>query len=102
VVRFAQNPIAELRTGIGANWLADRYDADFGFNFTYAVDVYPARPWVVSSELDWGTLGDTSLFHLRLTAGVLLAGFEVFAGYDYLDVGHAAFAGPVAGMRLWF
>ena len=57
----------EFRSGIGLSWLADQQDANFGFNFTYAVDVYPARPWIVSTEIDWGWLGDTSLFHARLT-----------------------------------
>jgi hypothetical protein len=102
VYRFAQHPLVEFRSGIGMNWLADQETADFGFNFTYAFDVYPRKPWIVSAEIDWGWLGDTSLFHGRLTGGVLLDRFEFFAGFDYLDVGHAAFAGPLTGIRVWF
>ena len=57
VYRFAQAGWAEFRTGCGVNWMADSGRADFGFNFTYAADFYPVKPWVLSTELDCGTLG---------------------------------------------
>lgn len=102
VYRFAQNEYVQFRTGLGINWLADRGETDYGFNFTYGADIVPRRPWVISTAIDWGTLRHTSLFHGRLTVGALLGPVEVFAGYDYFDAGAADLSGPLAGLRLWF
>ena len=41
---------------------------DLGFNFTYRVDIFPAKPWVFSAVLDAGTLGKAGLFRFRTTA----------------------------------
>jgi hypothetical protein len=82
VYRFAQNDWAEFRTGLGFNWMNDAQGADLGFNFTYATDLYPRKPWVLSAEIDAGTLGDAGLFRFRTTAGVVFHGVETYAGYD--------------------
>jgi hypothetical protein len=100
--RFAQSPNLEMRTGVGFNWLDDQVGNDFGFNFTYGGDWYPVRPFIVSSELDWGEIGHSSLFHARVTAGVQWHRAEVYAGYDYLDVGNAQLDTCIAGVRFWF
>jgi hypothetical protein len=102
VYRFAQNDRAEFRTGLGMNWLADSRRTDLGFNFTYAVDVYPRKPWVLSATLDWGTLGHAELFRFRTTAGLVFRGIETYAGYEYTDIGRAHWNGLVAGLRVWF
>jgi hypothetical protein len=102
VYRIAQNRWAECRTGLGFNWMNDAQRADFGFNFTYAVDVFPRNPWVLSAEIDAGTLGDTGLFQFRTTAGVVFHGVETYAGYEYTDIGRAHWNGLIAGLRLWF
>ena len=102
VYRFAQCEWAEFRTGLGMNWLADSSRADLGFNFTYAADIYPRKPWVLSAAMDWGTLGHAGLFRFRTTAGVVFHGIETYAGYEYTDIGCAHWNGLVAGLRLWF
>ena len=76
VYRFAQSPRAQMRMGIGANWLNDSTRTDLGFNFTYGGDFFPCKPWVLSSAIDWGTLGHAGLFRFRTTAGVILNRFE--------------------------
>ena len=100
--RFAQNEFAEFHAGLGANWLTDAADTDFGFNFTYGVDLFPVEPWVISSSIDWGTVGHATLFHFRGTAGVLIQGVEVFSGYDLLRVGDVNINSLIAGVRIWF
>lgn len=100
--RFAQSPNVLLRAGVGVNWLADAVDADFGVNFTYGFDIFPRRPWVLSSELDWGTLGSAELFRLRTTAGITLHGIEVYSGYEYLDIDRLHQNSLLGGVRLWF
>jgi hypothetical protein len=102
VFRFAQSEYLMMRTGLGANWLSDAAATDFGFNFTYGGDFFPIRPWIVSAEIDWGRLGRAALFHGRATVGVNLRAIEVFAGYDYYDVGNAQLGGFISGLRYWY
>ena len=102
VYRFAQNEWAEFRTGLGFNWMNDSPGADLGFNFSYATDLYPRKPWVLSAEIDAGTLGDTGLFRFRTTAGVVFHGVETYAGYEYTDIGRTHWNSLIAGVQLWF
>jgi hypothetical protein len=100
--RFAQHPRAQMRVGVGLNWLNDASRTDFGFNCTYGGDFFPAKPWVLSAEIDGGTLGDAGLFRFRTTAGVLLDRFETYVGYEYLDIGSTRCNFLIAGLRVWF
>jgi hypothetical protein len=102
VFRFAQSELLVMRTGLGVAWLSDPADTNVGFNFTYGGDFFPVRPWILSGELDLGTLGHTSVVHFRLSAGVNLGMTEAFLGYDYYDVGRTQIAGLVAGLRVWY
>ena len=102
VYRFAQSPRVQMRTGIGMNWLADEIDSEFGFNFTYGGDFFPAEPWIISGEIDWGTLGRSSLFHGRTTLGFNFHDVEIYTGYDYFKVGDADVHSMVSGLRFWF
>jgi len=102
VFRFAQDEHMQWRTGIGFNWLDDPVATDFGFNFTYGFDWFPARPWVVSSTIDWGTLGRAEQFRFRTTAGVLLWGLESYVGYEYYDLDRTQMNMLIGGVRVWF
>ena len=100
--RFAQSDFMQFRTGVGINWLSDRLHTDVGFNFTYAADFYPTKPWVISGEFDWGVLGDEQLLHTRITTGLQMKGLEAYIGYDFVDVGKFQSNSLIAGVRLWF
>ena len=102
LLRFAQSDRVQMRTGLGVNWLTDEWDTNAGFNFTYGGDFYPRRPWIISAEMDVGTLGSAVLFHGRATAGLELGGVEVYTGYDYYDVGQTRIGGMVGGVRIWY
>jgi hypothetical protein len=102
VYRFAQNEWAEFRTGLGFNWMKNTERTELGFNFTYAVDLYPRKPWVLSAEIDAGTLGDAGLFQFRTTTGVVFHGVETYIGYEYTDIGRTHWNSLIAGVRLWF
>jgi hypothetical protein len=102
VYRFAQSDRAEFRAGLGLNWMSDSCGGDVGFNFTYGVDLYPRKPWVLSSTIDCGTLGQAGLFRFRTTAGVVFHGVETFAGYEYTDIGRTHWNALIAGLRFWF
>jgi len=102
VYRFAQCENFVMRTGLGVNWLADSRRGDAGFNFTYGADWFPADPLVVSTEIDWGTLGDAELFHGRATVGIVRDHVEIYTGFDYYDVDGVPLKGVIAGIRVWF
>ncbi len=102
VYRFAQSPRAAFYTGVGLNWSADDRYRDVGFNFTYGADLFPVKPLVLSGSIDWGRLGDASLFHGRATIGAMLNRVEVFTGYDYLNLEGTGFPSLVVGMQISF
>lgn len=102
VFRFAQSEWMQMRTGLGMNWLADDIGTDLGFNFTYQGDFFPADPWIISAELDLGSLGDETLVHGRVTTGLHWHRAEVFIGYDYYKIDRTELSGFVSGLRLWF
>jgi hypothetical protein len=100
--RFAQHEKWQFRGGLGLNWHSEDARADLGVNFTYGVDWYPVKPWVLSSEIDLGTLGEGHLFHWQTTMGVNWKHAEGYVGYDYTDIGTAQFHFFLAGVRGWF
>jgi hypothetical protein len=102
VFRFAQSEKIQFHSGLGFNWLADSHRSDFGFNFTYGVDLFPRDPWIVSSTIDVGTLGASTRFHSRTSVGVIFHGTEFFTGYDYQRFGQADLHGLMAGVRFWY
>jgi hypothetical protein len=102
VYRFAQSPRAQMRMGLGANWLNDSTRTDLGFNFTYGGDYFPRKPWVFSTAIDWGTLGHAGLFRFRTTAGVIFNRFETYFGYEYLDIGSTQDSFLIGGVCVWF
>ena len=102
VFRFAQHENFQFRTGLGYRFLHDDEGDEGGFNWLYAADFYPHRPWVISGRFDAGTLGSADLFRARLTLGALWEGMELFAGYDHLQVERVEIYGPLVGLRAWF
>lgn len=102
VYRFVQSERLVMRSGVGINWLIDEHDAEAGFNFTYGGDLFPVKPLVISSEIDWGTLGDAEVFQWRGTVGAVFDHVEVYAGYRYYELEGVALDGLIIGLRTWF
>jgi len=102
VYRFAESEDIHFRSGIGMNWLNDAVGSDTGFNFTYGIDYYPRRPWVVSTTFDLGTLGEAGLFHNQTTIGLVWDRFEVFTGYEFYSIGEGDLHGWINGVRIRF
>jgi len=102
VYRFAQSERAQFRAGLGMNWLDDAIDTDTGFNFTYGVDVFPEKPWILSATIDWGTLGSAELFRFRTSVGLIIDRVEVYSGYEYLDIDDCQINALMGGLRVWF
>ncbi|MHB0960968.1 MAG: hypothetical protein ACYC6N_30685 [Pirellulaceae bacterium] len=100
--RFAQSEWLQTRVGVGGNWLSDRRASEFGVNFTYKADVFIRDPLILSGDLDWGTLGDETLFHPRITLGAQWHRAELFIGCDYFDIGPTQATSLIAGGRFWY
>ncbi len=100
--RFAQHERIEMYSGLGFRVLTDPRSTNWGANFVYGLDWFPARPLVVSASFDAGNLGSASVIHSRATVGAAVRRCELFGGYDFLRIGSVNVQGPTAGLRLWF
>ena len=100
--RLIETDHALIRAGIGVQWMGDRFDTDSGVNFSLQADLFPRRPYVVSGELDFGTIGDAQTIHAAATAGVMLGRAELYGGYDYRRISDVEIKGPMIGLRLWY
>jgi len=98
---FAQNPWVQFHSGLGVRVMNDDIQTDVGFNFTYGLDLYVAKPVIISASIDMGGLGEAFVTHLKAHAGIILGTVEVYAGYDRIDVGRSVFGGPIIGIRSW-
>ncbi len=102
VYTFAKGELGQFRTGIGVNWLAGAGQSDSGFNFTYGGELYPAEPFVITGDIDWGRIGDASLFHGRANIGITRNGWGLFTGYDYFSIGKTDLHSWINGFELRF
>lgn len=100
--RLGESAHVQARLGLGMNWLADAGSTDLGWNSTLKIDVYPARPVVISGGLDYGSLGGAEMFHGEISVGVIWNRFEIFGGYDYRKIDSTELEGPMFGARIWF
>lgn len=72
------------------------------------IQVFPARPLGLGvtgrvAALTWDRTDYFTLREVNSTASVFVGRVEIQAGWHFLKIGGSpAFAGPVAGMRLWF
>ena len=57
---------------------------------------------IVSSEIDWGQLGNAEVFQWRGTVGAVWDHVEVYAGYRYYELEGVALDGLIVGLRTWF
>lgn len=101
-------PHVVWRVGLGARYMVDgrlpgqgtrEYAA--GWNFTSSIDIFPARPFIISARVDRGVLYETPVWRGRATVGINYKHVELFAGYDHTQVFRVALGGPLVGLRVW-
>lgn len=100
--RVIETEHALVRVGGGIAWLTDAIATDTGGNFTVQADILPRKPWVLSAEADFGTLGDAQRIDLSGTVGVAWRRVELYVGYDYHRIADVQLQGPTLGVRLWW
>lgn len=98
---FAQNEFAQFRSGLGLRWMPDGDSGHRGWHLLYGVDLYPARPLVVSLHGEAGMLGEAPIAALRGTAGAVVGQVEVYGGYEGLWIGDVDLGSWLVGVRLW-
>ena len=72
-----------------------------GVNFTYGFDIYPVFPLALSASVDFGNLGSSFVLHAKGHLGAVFRSFELFCGWDVLQVASTTIHGPLAGLRVW-
>jgi hypothetical protein len=68
------------------------------------LDLFPARPFVMSVEMTAGGIQSAAYFRAGGSLGVVVRNVEIFAGYELQQFGlddPIVFRGPRAGFRLW-
>jgi hypothetical protein len=100
--RFAQSNCLQMYVGVGMRVVDTSVKEHFGYNFTYGADLFPVKPIVLSLQMDAGAVECVGIFHTRATVGVLWRRFELFTGYDYLNIGGVDLQGMLGGLRLWY
>jgi hypothetical protein len=100
--RFVQNERIVMHTGFGGRFLLDHGEDRGGINFLYGFDAFPVRPWHVFGSVEVGTLSAATVWRVRGGVGANWTHAELFAGYDYLEIGGTALQGPFVGLRLWY
>ncbi|MEM6995021.1 MAG: hypothetical protein AAF721_31195 [Myxococcota bacterium] len=109
---IVMQPRVQWGIGPGFTYVASaRTSTPLGASGSTRVDVFPAKPFVLSGRLDVGRLRAEHLdlgsprpytFTARAQAGVLLRRWELYGGYAYKSIGTLAAYGPLAGVRAWF
>lgn len=95
-------------SGLGLRVLADVNrpsdggdGAALGWAGAVGLRLFPVRPLLVNTRLDFGSLGEASVLRARVELGAILRCFELYGGYDYFAIGDVKFHGPLAGLRFW-
>ena len=92
-----------MRIGAGVNWLGDSFGGDAGFNMTGGLDWKLSERWLVTGEIDFGTIGDTDLIHAQVSLGRALSKqTELTFGYNYHDIGGVTIGSAFTGLRFRF
>ncbi len=98
---FAQSEGAQLRSGVGLRVMPDGANQFTGAYFSYGVDLYPARPLIVSVTGDIGALNGAAVGSLRATLGAIVDQVEVYGGYEGFWIGNNDLSMALLGARLW-
>lgn len=99
--RFAQNPYLLMRSGIGLNFLNDTED-EYGFNYTYSLDVFPVKPLFLSARIDLGGLGSAGFVRFRTAIGFIYKRLEANIGIETYNIGDASLVGLTGGLKWYF
>ncbi|MGD8861106.1 MAG: hypothetical protein PVI30_13955 [Myxococcales bacterium] len=99
--RFMQSEAALMRVGLSGRFYADGYDQNAGLDAMVGLDLFAARPLVLSLELAAGAINQALLLEARAQLGITLRSVELFIGYSHRRIGDVHFPAAIAGTRIW-
>lgn len=73
-----------------------------GVGVSLEFELYPVRPLVITARGGASKLGGATMLEGRLTAGVMIRRFEIYAGYDHRLIGNVPLGGPTLGVAARF
>ncbi len=100
---IAISPRSHFSAGMGVRGMRFAAgDHSVGFVARYAVDLFPMRPLHLWSYGELGANASALAAEFAVNAGVLLGRSEAFIGYRHFRIVGVDFAGPQAGLAVWF
>jgi hypothetical protein len=100
-IRFLQTPTALMRLTGGLSYFGHLLHAEPGAELGIGMDLFLGRPWVLSASASAALIGQTVTPQARIQLGYLFGRTEVFAGYQYLQIGSVSLSTPLLGTRIW-
>lgn len=103
-VLYGLSPISrfKLRAGVGGSWMLEDGQAQFGYNFTYGLDIYLLWRAMFTGEIDYGKIGGDELFRYRLGLGLTFNRIDVFTGYESQEIDNEELDGWMSGIAIWY
>lgn len=85
----------------GVVWFGHAPDLLGGAEVGLRFDAFLGRPWVLSGRVAGGFADEAVIPSARIQLGYLFGRVELFAGYEYLQIGSIDLSTPFLGTRLW-
>lgn len=103
-VLYSLSPISrfKMRAGAGGSWMLEDGQAEYGYNFTYGLDVYLLWRAMFTSEIDYGEIGGDELFRYRLGLGLTFNAIDIFTGYESQEIDDEELDGWMSGVAIWY
>jgi hypothetical protein len=106
---IVMRPHLILRLGPGVHYMIDgrppgkgRRDYAAGLGGTTSVEIFPAKPVLLSGHFDFGRIYKTPTLTIRGQVGFIVERWELYLAYEYKRVGDVPLSGPLLGVRAWF
>lgn len=99
--RFYQNSGVMFRFLLGAAYFGQFGYVEGGPHIGLGLDLFVGRPWVLSFEASTAVVGEVLMPQARVQLGYLFGRSEIFAGYQYMEVGSVGLSAPLLGTRIW-
>ena len=87
----------QMYVGIGPRFLFDRDRVRGGVNGLIGFDAFPSKPLHAFGSIEGGNLNSAGVLRVRAGIGANWTYAELFAGYDYFNIGGSHWRGPSLG-----
>jgi hypothetical protein len=100
---FAVSKRAHFSAGLGVRGMRfKKGDNSIGFVSRYEIELFPVEPLHIWALGELGRNSASVASEFEIGVGALLNRFEAFIGYRHFRIVGISFAGPEAGVAVWF